>query len=369
MIFVYLLIVVVLFGGLFGVLLYQGRPFLLRAVPEGFDPLRYGLAPSALLDPRRAGPESSHDDADERAAVMEATWRGDWQCAAAYVEAAGPHYDERWSRTQLLQRLAEQTPEWLDAWLLAQPQNGDALSVHASLLVQQAWAARGTGYANELSRKNRAAFKRMLPVAYEAARRASLAAPAHPGPWLVMITAARGLGTNRKEFQWLWTQLLVRAPYHYEGHWQALQYWCAKWHGSTVLMLRFATAAVRHAPPGSPLAGIYLHALDELMEQGLMVSRRKITHISIWDRAARTTLLQAARSLDLVAAEDHRVQHLRHKLAFFLCNARQYDAALDQFRRLGPWCGAEPWTKHANSVAAFELARATAAVRAAAGSA
>ena len=363
--FVYLLILVALIGGPFALLRYRRRSFLLRAVPKNFDPVRYGLAPTASLDPRKAGPESPDDDSDERGAVIEAAWKGDWKPAAAYVEGAGQDYDLRWSRTQLLQQLADRTPQWLDAWLQTQPQNGDALSVHASLLVHQAWAARGTGYANQLSAQNKAAFKQMLPDAYQAARRASLVAPDHPGPWLVMITAARGLGTDHHEFQKLWTQLFARAPYHYDGHWQALQYWCAKWHGSRELMLRFATATVRSAPAGSPLAGIYLHALDELVERGNRVNGTKIAHITDWSPDARATLLQAARSLDQVAEDDVQVQRLRHKLAFYLCNARHYDAALDQFRRLGPWCGAEPWTEDANAVAAFERARATAAVRAA----
>jgi hypothetical protein len=248
---VYLLILAALIGAPLGLLRYRRRRFLLRAVPKDFDPVRYGLAPSALLDPRKAGPDVPDDHAGERDAVIEAARKGDWEPAAAYVEGAGQDYDERWSRTQLLQQLADRTPQWLGAWLQAQPQNGDALSVHASLLVHQAWAARGTGYANQLSARS-----------------------------------------NR-------------------------------------------------------------------------VNRTEAAHVTSWSAAARATLLQVARSLDQVAEDDGRVQRLRHKLAFYLCNARHYDAALDQFRRLGPWCGAEPWNEQVNTVARFELARATAAVRAA----
>lgn len=38
-----------------------------------------------------------------------------------------------------------------------------------------------------------------------------------------------------------------------------------------------------------------------------------------------------------------------------------YTAALEQFRLIGPWCGAKPWSKDGNPVRAFELARGTAA--------
>ncbi|MFI9123114.1 hypothetical protein ACIGW0_27605 [Streptomyces bikiniensis] len=66
----------------------------------------------------------------------------------------------------------------------------------------------------------------------------------------------------------------ARAPHHYEGHWQALQYWCAKWYGSDRLMMRFAGRAVRKAPQGSPLTGMYLHALDA---QGVPSTARFVT--------------------------------------------------------------------------------------------
>jgi hypothetical protein len=37
-----------------------------------------------------------------------------------------------------------------------------------------------------------------------------------------------------------------------------------------------------------------------------------------------------------------------------------YEAALEQFRLIGPWCGAEVWSKDGDPTEAFHAARATA---------
>ncbi|MFI9587524.1 hypothetical protein ACIHCQ_38235 [Streptomyces sp. NPDC052236] len=146
-------------------------------------------------------------------------------------------------------------------------------------------------------------------------------------------------------------------PNHYAGHMQALQYWCAKWYGSDKLMLQFAERAVRHTPVGSPLAGIHVHALYELTER----SGASAVPAS---GTAKKLLEDVARSLSTVPDDDERLPRLRHLLAYYLVKAGQYDAALEQFRLLGPWCGAAPWTEEDDPVAAFDLARGTAAKKA-----
>lgn len=144
---------------------------------------------------------------------------------------------------------------------------GDAATLHAQLLVHRAWEIRGPGYANQVPAEPMRRFKQMLPAAMEAAQHAAGLAPRDPGPWVVMITTARALNYRGMRFHTLWEGLAQRAPHHYSGHWQALQYWCAKWCGTDKQMMDFAERAVRNAPEGSPLAGIYLHALSELTER------------------------------------------------------------------------------------------------------
>ncbi|MGW2372914.1 hypothetical protein [Kitasatospora sp. NPDC001683] len=195
-----------------------------------------------------------------------------------------------------------------------------------------------------------------LNAAMEAVQKAASLAPEDPGPWVVMVTAARGLRYDHDEFRRLWRELVTRAPHHYEGHCQALQYWCAKWAGTDKLMMEFAERTAHKAPVGSPLAGVYLHALYEL-------TRRSGPSALPSSRTAKDLLENVARSLNQAPDDDQSLYHPRHLLAHYLVKARRYDAALEQFRRIGPWCGAEPWTNERDPVTAFDLARSVAALR------
>ncbi|MEU2235784.1 hypothetical protein [Streptomyces vietnamensis] len=321
---------------------------------EHFVASHYGLPPREALDPQRPGPPPPAHRAEERQSVAHAAREGDWRAAERYVTAAGDDWDERWARLELLQQIAREDDAWLDAWRAAEPGNCDAATLHARITVHRAWEIRGGGYAHEVPTSDMDRFRAMLPAAIEEARRAALLDPANPGPWVVMITAARGAQYGRAEFKPLWEGLVARAPHHYEGHWQALQYWCAKWFGSDRRMMRFAGRAVRKAPAGSPLAGIYLHALNELTDRPGAVALPATP-------MARSRLKRIAASLDTVAPDDERLPVLRHLLAHYMLRSMMYGPALEQFRLIGPWCGAQPWRRNGNPVVAFETARGTAA--------
>jgi hypothetical protein len=319
---------------------------------ERFQPEPFGLVPRAELDASRAAPEPSAALTARKQGIADAAWAGDFQPAAAYVAEAGEDWDERWARLELLQFIATRDEAWLAKWRADQPGNADAATLHASLLVHNAWKVRGGGYAREVPPERMAKFKEMLPASMEAARAAAELAPRDPGPWVVMITAARGLRYSHEQFRPLWDGLTARAPLHVDGHWQALQYWCAKWHGSDQAMMRFAEGALAVSPEGNPLAGTYLHALQEL-------DSRKVP-LPSGPRAVQ--LLDRVRvCLGALPADDDRLPPLRHLLAFYLLAAEQYDAALEQFQLLGRWCGAYPWTETSDPVAEFDRGRAIAA--------
>ncbi|MER5888182.1 DUF4034 domain-containing protein [Streptomyces sp. NPDC001941] len=331
------------------------RPGSDKWVRESFAPAAFGLVPAAALDAGRAGPPLGEHRLAGMRSVAFAVRDGDWRAASAYVAAAGEDWDARWSRTEFLQELATDGDDWLRAWRREEPGNADAATLHASLLVHRAWEVRGSGYAREVGDERMRRFQEMLPEAVEVARAAAALDPRDPGPWVVMITASRALAPSRRQFGELWENLVARAPYHYAGHWQALQYWCAKWHGSDRLMLRFARRAAANAPAGSPLAGMYLHALHELDERGgtgLVRARSS---------GSRKLLERVHASFALVGPEDERLPRLRHLLAHYLLATGNNDAALEQFRLLGRWCGAYPWTEAADPVAAFDHARGLAA--------
>ncbi|MFD3700595.1 hypothetical protein ACFWUZ_31465 [Streptomyces sp. NPDC058646] len=327
------------------------RPGLLadRWARNRFEPAEFGLVPREQLDPRRGGPETDPGVRAEQLRVADAAFEGDWRPAAAHVRAARPgDWDDRWSRLELLLQLAESDDRWLTDWRTAEPSDGDAATVDAQQLLRRAWAVRGSAYAKDVPDGDMRQFMATLPAVMAAAQRASELAPADPGPWVVMVTAARAMGYSRGQFGDLWRNLTKRAPHHTAAHWQALQYWCAKWGGSDELMLDFARRAALGAPAGSTLPGIYLHALAELRTK--------------WPAADPQLLLTVAERLDAVREDHEGLPRLRHLLAHHLLRSGQPAAALEQFRRIGPYCGAAPWnTDPAGPVAAFDLARGLAA--------
>ncbi|MGW4894363.1 hypothetical protein ACWEQL_19130 [Kitasatospora sp. NPDC004240] len=327
-----------------------------KARVENLDPTAYGMVPRSALDPEAAGPPRPAYRRREIQAMADAAWRGDWRPVAGYVASAGQDWDERWSRIQLLGQIAAEDDAWLEKWQAAEPGSCDAAVTQAHLMVQRAWKVRGYGYAPEVPAAAMAEFRRLLPAAIEEARRAALLDPRDPNPWVVMITAARGARYRNGQFRELWAELVARAPHHYDAHWQALQYWCAKWHGTDRKMMRFARRTVRRAPAGSPLAGLTLRALYER-------ERRRPAGQVPDSLVARRHLVSVASALALVPEDDPHLPQLRHLLAHHLVRARLWRPALEQFRLIGPWCGAAPWTDYRDPAAAFDLARRTAAAR------
>lgn len=315
-----------------------------------FDPAAYGLVPAGLLDSRRPGPPGPPGQRERSQAIADAAWGGDWRPAAAHVGAAGRDWDERWSRLELLAEIAKQDDAWLTQWRITEPDNCDAATLTAQLAVDRAWAIRGTGYAHQVPAQNREKFRQLLPAAIEAARRASLLDPENPGPWVVMVTAARGAQYTHRQFRPLWDGLVARAPHHYTGHRQGLQYRCAKWAGSSPRMMLFARRTLLRAPAGSPLAGIYLHALSELAER-----TGHIPFHTAWP--FRRHLRAVTASLAALPEDSPHLHVLRHLLAHHLNRAGLFTEALEQFRLIGRWCGTSPWRDQGTPMATFDLAR------------
>ncbi|MFG3050058.1 hypothetical protein ACGFZP_03755 [Kitasatospora sp. NPDC048239] len=315
-----------------------------------FDPAAYGLVPRERLTAARGGPPISVERRRESQAIADAAWGGNWRPAAAHVEAAGQDWDERWSRLELLASIAQENDGWLASWRTADPDSCDAAVLEAKHMVHNAWEIRGYGYAPDVPAANMARFRELLPAGIEAAQRAALLAPQDPAPWVVMVTAARGAQYKPAQFRPLWAELTARAPHHFEGHWQAMQYWCAKWFGSDKKMLSFAKRAMDRAPAGSALPGIYLFALSEL-------EKRNTLGTVLDGELGRQRLRKVSAALAGLPADDERLPTMRHLLAHYCGRAGLYTKALEQFRLIGRWCGAAPWTDHADPVAAFDLAR------------
>ncbi|MEV8309368.1 hypothetical protein AB0P36_18975 [Streptomyces flavidovirens] len=334
-------------------LVHVTRLALRNQQAKRFDAGAYGLVPRDQLDSRRSGPPR-----DEPALhiAVEAACRGDWEPAAGLLAATtdDKDWEARWRLVEVFADIAVEDEHWLRIWRAERPKDADAVVVHAHALLLRAWAARGEKYVQQTSDGQMELFAELLPTAMYAAQEAARLSPRDPSPWVTMVAAARGLGLSHDEFRQLWAELSARAPQHYDAHWQALQYWCQKWYGSHKLMFKFAKEAAESAPAGSLLSGVYLHAVHEaVLQDGDQAYRT-------W--ATKPMLARVQADLAQAAPEDHRLTQIRHLLAATLVKSGRYAEALAQFRLIGGWCGAAPWTDANDPVLAFDHARGLAAL-------
>ncbi|MGW7054078.1 DUF4034 domain-containing protein [Streptomyces sp. NPDC054887] len=334
-------------------LVHVTRLALRNQQAKRFDAAAYGLVPRDQLDAHRAGPPRDEPALD---LAVEAACNGDWEPAAGLLASAADdaNWEARWRLVQVFADIAVEDERWLRIWRAELPHDADAVVVHAHALLLRAWAARGEAYAHATSDSQMALFAELLPTAMHAAREAAQLAPRDPSPWITMVAAARGLGLSHDEFEKLWSELKARAPHHYDAHWQALQYWCQKWYGSHKAMFRFAKEAAESAPAGSLLSALHLFALHEAV-------------LMDGDEAYRTwvskpLLARVQADVAQVDPEDHRLRGIRHLLAWALVKGGRYAEALAQFRLIGGWCGAAPWTAAKDPVLAFDHARGLAAL-------
>ncbi|MEU2873276.1 DUF4034 domain-containing protein [Streptomyces olivoreticuli] len=291
---------------------------------------------AGLLPPERQNTDRAYPD-PEAEAVLAALSRGEWQPAAEALAAAGTDWERRSYLVGVVARQAAEDDTWLRAWQAARPDDPDAAVVHADAKVSLAWRIRGSGWAKDTTDEQAAGFLRVLQEAREDfAGAASLAQPGDPTPYLLQIPLYMGLGAPHEALHQLWAEVTARAPYHYEAHWYALQYWSAKWCGSTDLARNFAAQAAATAPRGSlltmfPLVSWYEHNDDEAPQEAYgWPEMMALTDAALADVAA--------------ARPDHpRAAEVRHLLAYCLTKQGRHEAALGQFRMVDGYVEALPW--------------------------
>ncbi|MFJ6618187.1 hypothetical protein ACIQOW_11535 [Kitasatospora sp. NPDC091335] len=282
----------------------------------------HGLVPAEdLVLDGEPGPEEE--------AALAAAKAGDWRPAAAHL-TGDVRADVRWRRQRALAELAAEDDAWLLAWRAEHPQDPAAALLHADALVVLAWNIRSSARAQHVTREQFAAFHRVLGEAGEAAVEAAALAPAgDPNPWVAQVPVAMGLGWSNDRFRAHWAELTERDPHHWAAHNRALQYWCAKWHGSHELMHGFIDGAIAAAPAGSLLAPMKLEAYFEQFGQDG-------ERLSAWKRPEVGAALDAALA-DLAAAdpEHPRIRTARGWLAYTLTLAGRPAEALEQYQALG----------------------------------
>ncbi|MFJ4094749.1 hypothetical protein ACIPYS_24445 [Kitasatospora sp. NPDC089913] len=307
----------------------------------------------ATLVPREQLVLKGEEPPAELAAALDAARAGDWRPAAGYLAEVGGYPDAswRWARLGPWCKVAAEDDRWLRQWREEDPRSAAAALVQSLVLVDRAWEIRTSKFASEVSEEQFRGFRQVLREAEQVAQQAVDTAPAEdPNPWVAQIAIAMGMSWSREDFGSLWAEVVARDPHHLGAHEGALQYWCAKWHGSHELMHAFVDTALAGAPAGSLLPVLRIRAFLE------KVSRDKAPAAAY--RTPEFTAAVDALLADLAQADPAhpRLQQARGWAAWGLVmNARTVDA-LELFQVMGREVDG-PWRDYDDPLGAFDRMR------------
>ena len=332
---------------------------------------QYDLAVLSRLFGRASGPELPPIDADsalddhELRAARDAAAAGDWTAARDVMAAAGTDWGLRTKRMFTLS--AADSNEWLADWLMKEPDDPAAATLHAATLFNRAADARGSASAKNTSAEQFASFHALAEASAEASGRAiALVDPGDPAAHIQLISAMFADGRVRTpEFQETVDEAKRRDPHNFELHQTVVSLLCEKWYGSHEQMYAAAREVAAAAPEGSSAVMIpYLAHFEYAMRE------------HCWDTRAKPALAAAAkhfkrpdvqRELDALAAKwragtpvPGRGMTCRNWLALYYWLAGRRPEARAVFEEIGPYYGGSMgWGYfHRGGAAGFEAARA-----------
>ncbi len=129
-------------------------------------------------------------------------------------------------------------------WAAASPESPAAHIVHATALINHAWAHRGGAYAHKVDPKAWAPFHDYIARARRYLEAHKKIAAVDPRWYELMLGIAKAQNWDRPEFDRLLTEALDREPQFYQTYFSALEYLLPKWHGNVAEIEKFAQSAV-----------------------------------------------------------------------------------------------------------------------------
>jgi len=280
-----------------------------------------------------------------------ALWRreleaGRWAAAANGLAAIS----DLAVRELRLVRLVADLPrlDVFDAWVRAEPQNPLAHLVRGAHGTEWAWAARGSGRAEQVEASAWDTWFARLRDADDDLNRAASLSPSDGAPWGRLVVTARALEIGMDE-RWLRYRRATRndpfLPLTADDMLQAL---CRKWSGSHEAMFEFARSTSELAPPG--------HVIHRLVARA--ISERKIDCATVEEwrdlRAATPEFAEmlaaaAAKSIDLVSfydppgAIDPQKVRTRNEFAFAYAQMADLPRLKRQLEAIGSNVTQSPW--------------------------
>ncbi len=206
--------------------------------------------------------DTDYGQADlELRSARDRAFAGDWAAARDLIEATGRDWELRGRRLSVLGSAAGQSPDWLDKWEAAVPDDPTVAILRADALMDQAGEARGGASARNTSREQFQEFDRLSILAAQASQRAVELNPDDPYPWATRMTAMLANGhLLHDEFLAAMGEAVKRDPYNFETHLMAVTFLCEKWYGSHEEMFAAAREPATAAPVGSSVAMLPLLA-------------------------------------------------------------------------------------------------------------
>lgn len=163
---------------------------------------------------------------------------GRWKLTFFYGGLGGPKMtgnDAVWERSL---RLA-------DEWIQATPAEPAPYLAKANILIQYAWDARGTGYANTVTPEGWKLFNQRIAEAEKVLTLAPRIAQSDPYWFIEMETVAIAQGWPDEEFTKLYREAIKEAPTYEWIYFTAANYYLPRWYGSKEKLRQFVENAVQ----------------------------------------------------------------------------------------------------------------------------
>lgn len=291
--------------------------------------------------------------------AVEAALAGDHRPAADLLTRTlqDQAWDDRTHVVDVFAKASLRVPQWLDDWEASSPDDGGAALVRASAAIQRAWEHRSNARASDVTPEQFEAFHASLADATAHLQRAADLLPGDPEPWSLALIHARGLQAPPE----VWLDYLASAkesaPWHYAGHYAAMELLTEKWFGSHEEMYDFAFRVASEAPAGERVRTLPLTAvLEHMVSAGPA------------DAAARPeTATAVAMAASWIADNEGRGHHVvavhRNTLVFVLLHLGRFREAYDELVALGPHATRYPWVYYGDAREMFLSYREAAVVK------
>lgn len=250
-------------------------------------------------------------------------------------------------------------PEWLDEWAAARPDSNLPLLVKGVRGTNWAWEARGGGRAKTVGADAWPVFYERLVAADQALSRAAALAARDPLPVAYSIAVAMGLQLGQDEARSRFDEAHRRDPINGAACANMVQATARKWGGTNEGMLQWARWVSSEAPDGAQQHKWVAYAHIECWldaEKGAPQQQyflRPEVKQEVLASAQRCVLSPsyAVRDLTIRSCADRNIY------AFCFSLMREYGAALDMMRLIGPYVTAAPWRYQGKAGEKYEVHR------------